>query len=54
LGDGNSVLPRCTPCPRGAEFELSVFNVGFIQDLPSINTAFGASYREQGDAFFRI
>ena len=32
----------------------SVFNVGFIQDLPTLNTSFGASYREQGDAFFRI
>jgi outer membrane receptor protein involved in Fe transport len=31
-----------------------VFNVGFIQDLPSINSAFGVTYREQGDAFDRI
>ncbi|MBK6727681.1 MAG: TonB-dependent receptor [Xanthomonadales bacterium] len=32
----------------------SVFNVGFIQDLPSWNAAFGASYRRQGDAFSRV
>ena len=31
-----------------------VFNVGFIQNLPSINSAFGVTYREQGDAFDRI
>lgn len=34
-----------------AEF---VFNVGFIQDLPSIGAAFGATYRKQGDAFSRV
>lgn len=32
----------------------SVFNVGFIQDLPSWDAAFGASYRRQGDAFSRV
>ena len=32
----------------------SVFNVGFIQDLPSLDAAFGASYRRQGDAFSRV
>ena len=31
-----------------------VFNVGFIQDLPVWNAAFGATYRKQGDAFGRI
>ncbi len=34
-----------------AEF---VFNVGFIQDLPSLGAAFGATYRKQGDAFSRV
>ena len=32
----------------------SVLNVGFIQDLPAWNAAFGASYRRQGDAFSRV
>ena len=32
----------------------SVLNVGFIQDLPSWDAAFGASYRKQGDAFSRV
>jgi outer membrane receptor protein involved in Fe transport len=32
----------------------SVYNVGFIQDLPALAAAFGASYREQGDAFSRV
>jgi outer membrane receptor protein involved in Fe transport len=32
----------------------SVFNVGFIQDLPSWDAAFGASYRRQGDAWSRV
>ncbi len=32
----------------------SVLNVGFIQDLPAWNAAFGASYRKQGDAFSRV
>lgn len=31
-----------------------VFNAGFIQDLPSIGSAFGATYRKQGDAFSRV
>lgn len=31
-----------------------VFNVGFIQTLPQLNAAFGATYREQGDAFGRV
>jgi outer membrane receptor for ferrienterochelin and colicin len=32
----------------------SVFNVGFIHDIPSIGAAFGATYRSQGDAFSRV
>lgn len=32
----------------------SVFNVGFIQDLKSINASFGVSYRRQGDARSRV
>ncbi len=32
----------------------SVFNIGFIQDLPMLNSSFGATYRKQGDAFSRI
>ncbi|TGY90134.1 TonB-dependent receptor [Marinicauda algicola] len=31
-----------------------VFNVGFIQSLPAWDSAFGATYREQGDAFERV
>jgi outer membrane receptor protein involved in Fe transport len=31
-----------------------VLNVGFIQDLPTWNAAFGATYRKQGDAFGRL
>ncbi|AJP71080.1 TonB-dependent receptor plug domain-containing protein [Sphingomonas hengshuiensis] len=31
-----------------------VFNVGFIQNLPSVGAAFGASYRKQGDAYGRM
>jgi outer membrane receptor protein involved in Fe transport len=31
-----------------------VFNVGFIQTLPDAGAAFGATYREQGDAFGRV
>ena len=31
-----------------------VLNVGFIQDLPALGAAFGATYRKQGDAFGRI
>jgi outer membrane receptor protein involved in Fe transport len=32
----------------------SVYNIGFIQDLPSLAASFGATYRNQGDAFSRI
>ena len=32
----------------------SVYNIGFIQDLPSVGASFGATYRKQGDAFSRI
>jgi outer membrane receptor protein involved in Fe transport len=32
----------------------NVYNVGFIQDLPSVGASFGATYRKQGDAFSRI
>jgi outer membrane receptor protein involved in Fe transport len=32
----------------------SIFNIGFIQDLPSINTSFGVTYREQGEAYSRV
>jgi outer membrane receptor protein involved in Fe transport len=32
----------------------NVYNVGFIQDLPNVAAAFGATYRKQGDAFGRI
>ena len=32
----------------------SVYNIGFIQDLPSLGASFGATYRKQGDAFSRI
>ncbi|ATQ44455.1 TonB-dependent receptor plug domain-containing protein [Caulobacter mirabilis] len=31
-----------------------VFNVGFIQDLPSWEAAFGVTYRKQGNAWSRI
>lgn len=31
-----------------------VLNVGFIQDLPAWNAAFGMTYRKQGDAFGRV
>ncbi|RAK51280.1 TonB-dependent receptor plug domain-containing protein [Phenylobacterium deserti] len=31
-----------------------VLNVGFIQDLPQWNAAFGATYRKQGDAYGRV
>ncbi len=31
-----------------------VYNVGFIQDLPELGAAFGATYRKQGDAYGRI
>ncbi|MES2626849.1 MAG: TonB-dependent receptor [Pseudomonadota bacterium] len=32
----------------------SVYNVGFIQDLPMLAGAFGATYRKQDDAYGRI
>ena len=32
----------------------SVFNVGFIQDLPSLAASFGVTYRKQGDAYSRV
>lgn len=32
----------------------SIFNVGFIHDMPSLGASFGATYRSQGDAFSRI
>ena len=31
-----------------------VYNVGFIQELPSIEASFGATFRKQGDAFTRV
>ena len=31
-----------------------VYNVGFIQDLPTWGAAFGVTYRKQGDAFGRV
>ncbi len=31
-----------------------VYNLGFIQDLPSWGASFGASYRKQGDAELRV
>lgn len=31
-----------------------VFNVGFIHDMPNVGAAFGATYRQQGDAFSRV
>jgi outer membrane receptor protein involved in Fe transport len=32
----------------------STFNVGFIQDLPTVGASFGLTYRKQGDAYTRI
>ena len=32
----------------------SVFNVGFIQDIPSFGAAFGMTYRKQGEAYSRV
>lgn len=32
----------------------SVYNIGFIQDLPSIAASFGMTFRKQGDAYERL
>lgn len=32
----------------------SVYNIGFIQDLPSVGASFGLTYRKQGDARARL
>ena len=32
----------------------STFNIGFIQDLPTVDASFGMSYRKQGDAYTRL
>jgi outer membrane receptor protein involved in Fe transport len=32
----------------------SVYNIGFIHDLPRWNASFGATYRNQGEAFSRV
>jgi outer membrane receptor protein involved in Fe transport len=32
----------------------SVLNIGFIHDMPTLNTAFGVTYRSQGDAQSRV
>ncbi|MBI1186331.1 MAG: outer membrane beta-barrel protein, partial [Alphaproteobacteria bacterium] len=32
----------------------SVFNIGFIQDMPTLEAAFGATYRDQGEAYGRV
>jgi len=32
----------------------SVFNVGFIQDIPTFGAAFGMTYRKQGEAYSRL
>lgn len=32
----------------------SVYNIGFIQDLPTLAASFGVTYRKQGDAYSRI
>ncbi len=32
----------------------SVYNLGFIHDIPSIAASFGATYRKQGDAYERL
>jgi Outer membrane protein beta-barrel family/TonB-dependent Receptor Plug Domain len=32
----------------------SVFNVGFIQDIPTFGAAFGMTYRKQGEAYSRV
>ena len=32
----------------------SVFNIGFIQDIPTFAAAFGVTYRKQGEAYSRV
>ena len=32
----------------------SVFNVGFIQDIPTFGASFGMTYRKQGEAYSRV
>src|SRR5690606_20529632 len=32
----------------------SVYNVGFIHDIPAWGASFGATYRKQGDAYTRV
>ena len=32
----------------------SVYNIGFIQDLPNLGASFGLTYRKQGDAYARL
>lgn len=32
----------------------STFNIGFIQDLQTLDASFGVSYRKQGDAYTRV
>ena len=31
-----------------------VYNIGFIQDLPTLEASFGVTYRKQGDAYSRV
>lgn len=39
---------------RFNEQAKSVYNVGFIHDLPALGASFGATYRKQGSAFSRV
>ena len=39
---------------RFNEQAKSVYNIGFIQDLPELAASFGMTYRKQGDAYSRI
>lgn len=32
----------------------SVYNIGFIHDMPTLGASFGATYRKQGDAYTRL
>ena len=32
----------------------SVYNIGFIHDMPSLAASFGATFRSQGDAYSRV